>query len=281
MVGRSAAMHALFDRIERAAALDGPVLIRGELGTEKELVAAAIHRLSARRRHAFEVVDCRGGSGPWLGPMVLSDLVGCAAGVLAAETPRTAGALTRADGGTVFLYEAAELSIEAQRNVLRLIEVGEMRALGSATAARVDARVLAATCDHLEEAVERGSFHRRLYHRLCPVTLRVPPVRARREDIPLLVDRIRLEHNERLGLSIAGVTSNALAVLEAHHWPGNLEEMRAVLVPAMVLVESGWLGRRQIRRLRSRRPRGQGGCPCRMTRPHLGDWLQPNPWWRM
>jgi DNA-binding NtrC family response regulator len=185
------------------------------------------------------VTDCRAGYG-WLAPMVMADLLGCAV-TSDPERPGGPGTLMRADGGIVFLYEAVELSLEAQRNVLRLIERGEVQAVGSATPTRANVRVLASTCDQVERAVARGLFHETLYERLRVNTLRVPPVRGRREDIPLLVDRARRQHNARFGLSITGLTPEALAILEAYEWPGNLEEMEALLLEAMVLQGSGQL----------------------------------------
>ena len=260
MVGRSAAMQALFRQIERVAALDTPVLIRGELGTEKDLVAAALHALSARRDQPYEVTDCRAGYG-LLAPMVLADLLGCEPGVAVLEGYDGPGAAMRADGGILFLHEAVELSLDAQQNVLTLIDRGEAQAIGSATPRRANVRVLASTCDQVERAVARGFFHETLYERLCVNALRVPPVRDRRQDIPLLVDRARRQHNARFGLSISGVKPEALAILEAHDWPGNLEEMEAVLCEPMVMQGSGWLGSTAFPRMR-RKTWSPGICRC-------------------
>jgi DNA-binding NtrC family response regulator len=230
-------MQALFRRLERIAAVDVSVLIVGETGTGKELVAAALHRVSPRRAARFEPVNCGGLSRE----LLRSELFGHERGAFTGAIERHAGLLREADGGTVFLDEVGELPLDAQAVLLRFLGSGEIRPVGLTRTLHVDVRVIAATHRDLPGAIHHGAFREDLYYRLREVVLPVPPLRERVEDVPLLVEHGRRRFNARYGLAIEGVTRAAARALQAHAWPGNVRELEAVLREAMVLKGRGWL----------------------------------------
>jgi DNA-binding NtrC family response regulator len=237
IIGRSAAMQLLFRRIERVAPIDVPVLIHGESGTGKELVARAIQRLSARRERRFEIVNC----GALPRELLLSELFGHERGAFTSAVVRKVGLLAVANAGTLFLDEIGELPPEAQAMLLRFLQEGEVRPVGSTETARVNVRLIAATHRDLEAMKAQGSFREDLYYRLRRVVLEVPPLRARREDLSLLVEHTRREVNRRYGLAIDGVAPPALSALERAPWPGNVRELEAVVEQAMIFRGSGWV----------------------------------------
>jgi DNA-binding NtrC family response regulator len=231
LIGQSAAMQALFDRIRRVAPSEVSVLILGETGSGKELVAAAVHRLSRRRGGRFEAVNC----GALTRELVRSELFGHERGAFTGAVERRTGLLREADGGTVFLDEVGELAPEAQAMLLRFLGEGEVRAVGASRAGHVDVRLIAATHRDLRAAVGDGRFREDLYYRLRRVVLMVPPLRARLDDVPLLVEHLRRQVNTRHGLAIESVRDDTLARLAAYPWPGNVRELEAVLEEAMLL----------------------------------------------
>lgn len=230
-------MQALFRRIERAAPIDVPVLILGESGTGKELVARAIQRLSSRRERRFEVVNC----GALPRELLLSELFGHERGAFTSAVVRKVGLLAVANAGTLFLDEIGELPPEAQAMLLRFLQEGEVRPVGSTETARVNVRLIAATHRDLEAMKAQGSFREDLYYRLRRVVLEIPPLRARREDIPLLVEHIRRGVNRRYGLAVEGIDRPALLALDHAPWSGNVRELEAVVEQAMIFRGSGWV----------------------------------------
>jgi DNA-binding NtrC family response regulator len=235
IIGRSAPMQALFREMEDFASSSLPVLIRGESGTGKELVAAAIQRLSGRRARGFQIINCAD-----LTPELLrSELFGHERGAFTGAVGKKEGLLTRVDGGTVFLDEIGELTPRAQTMLLRFLQAGEGLAVGATRGTRVDVRVIAATHRDLEAAVEEGSFREDFYYRLWGAVLEVPALRARREDIPLLVEHFRVRCNREDQLAVDGFTRQALAVLEADPWPGNVRELERVVHRAMAVRRRG------------------------------------------
>ena len=237
LVGQSAGMQALFDRIRRVAPYDVPVLILGETGTGKELVVAALHRLSRRRSARFEAVNC----GALTRELLRSELFGHERGAFTGAVERRTGLLREADGGTVFLDEVAELAPDAQAMLLRFLGDGEVRAVGASRARHVDVRLIAATHRDLRAAVGEGRLRGDLYYRLRRVVLEIPPLRARLDDLPLLVEHVRRQVTARHGLRIDGVTDGAFRRLAGYPWPGNVRELEAVLEEAMLLRGRGWL----------------------------------------
>lgn len=270
MIGGSAPMQTLFRRIEKVAPLPAPVLIRGETGTGKELVAQAIQRLSPRRDRPFEVVNC----GMLTSELLSSELFGHERGAFTGAVARKDGRVAIADGGTVFLDEIGDLQKDAQAMLLRFLQSGEIQPLGSTRTRHVDVRVIAATHRQLERAVERDTFRADLFYRLCRIVIEVPPLRARREDIPLLVEHIRLQTNELYDLAIEGVTREVFARLEGLEWPGNIREFEAVISWAMVLRGEGWVRPEDLHlaAVRVARPGAADSVETRSQRPLT--WLQ-------
>ena len=198
-------------------------------------MAAAIQRLSGRRARGFQIINCAD-----LTPELLrSELFGHERGAFTGAVGKKEGLLTRVDGGTVFLDEIGELTPRAQTMLLRFLQAGEGLAVGATRGTRVDVRVIAATHRDLEAAVELGSFREDFYYRLWGAVLEVPALRARREDIPLLVEHFRVRCNREDQLAVDGFTRQALAVLEADPWPGNVRELERVVHRAMAVRRRG------------------------------------------
>ena len=237
IIGRSAPMQALFRRMESVARYDVTVLIQGETGTGKELVARAVQRLSARSGRPFEVINC----GALTRELLLSELFGHERGAFTGAVVRKHGLLAVAHGGTVFLDEVGDLPPDAQVMLLRFLQSGEIRPVGSTETGRVNVRVIAATHRDLGAAVESGAFREDLYYRLRGVVLEMPPLRARGEDLPLLVDHFLARLNERHGMSVRGVTRRALWLLQQHPWRGNVRELEMILGQAMIFRRGEWV----------------------------------------
>jgi transcriptional regulator with GAF, ATPase, and Fis domain len=227
MVGKSPAMREIFGLIEKIAPTDATVLIEGETGTGKDLIARTLHQLSPRHAAPFIVVDC----GAVAGTLIESELFGHEKGAFTGAVSARQGAFELASGGTVFLDELGELSLDLQPKLLRVLEQRELRRVGGQKTIKVDLRVIAATRKDLRSEVEKGKFREDLYFRLNVVPITAPPLRERREDIPLLIDAMlhRLAPN---GIELSEATRVALM---AHDWPGNVRELRNVIERALAL----------------------------------------------
>lgn len=234
MVGRSAPMIALYKEIARVAPTRSTVLIIGESGVGKELVARAIHRHSARADGPFVPVNC----GALPENLLESELFGHVKGAFTGAVADRKGLWEEADKGTLFLDEIGDIPLAMQVKLLRALQEGEVRPVGGSRARQVDARVIAATNRNLEADVAAGRFREDLYYRLSTVTLRVPPLRQRREDLPLLVEvflqRAAKAHGRSLWLDPA-----ALAVLTAYDFPGNIRELQAAIEYAALYARGG------------------------------------------
>ena len=231
ILGGSPVMRALTARLERLAASDATVLIEGETGSGKELVAEALHRAGARRDGPLVVVDC--GSLP--ASLVESELMGHERGAFTGAVAASVGAFERADGGTLFLDEIGELPLDMQPKLLRLIETRSVRRVGGAKSRTVDVRVLSATNRDLAREVQAGRFREDLYFRLAVVRVEVPPLRQRREDIPLLAAHLLRE----LGADPKQhLLPETLAALQAYDWPGNVRELRNQLTRMSALPDA-------------------------------------------
>jgi DNA-binding NtrC family response regulator len=220
LYGASTAMRKLYDAIQRIARTDATVLIEGESGTGKELITAEIVRRSPRSGKPFVVVDC--GS---IAPNIIeSELFGHARGAFTGADRVRIGAFEAADGGTLFLDEIGELPIDMQPKLLRVLETGELRRMGENQRRTVDVRVISATNRQLEREVNQGRFREDLFFRLSVVTVRVPPLRERREDIPLLIDAFlsSLDAVDKRHL----FTPEVVEAMTRHYWPGNVRELR-------------------------------------------------------
>ena len=225
VTGQSPAIQKVLRQVEQVAPTDSSVLVRGETGTGKELVAQAIHRLSPRRSHLMIKVNCAAlPSG-----LVESELFGREKGAFTGALTRQIGRFEVADGSTLFLDEIGELSLEVQAKLLRVLEAGEFERLGSPRTIKVDVRVIAATNRDLAEAIRKGRFREDLYYRLNVFPIRVPPLRERAEDIPLLVWAFLEEFSSRMGKKITQVPRKTMEALQRHPWPGNVRELRNVI----------------------------------------------------
>ena len=232
LVGRSAPMQEVFKRIGALALSEVPVLVTGESGTGKEMVARAIHRASRRATGPFEPVDCA--SLPET--LFESELFGHERGAFTGAVGRRAGRLERASGGTVFLDEVAEIPPGIQAKLLRFLETRSFERLGGTGPVSVDARVIAATHRDLAARIREGLFREDLFYRLDVVTVRVPPLRERPEDVPLLVAHFLAQGR---GGPAGAVSREALDLLLAHPWPGNVRELRNAVEHARVLARGG------------------------------------------
>jgi len=234
MIGESAALKQVMAAIGRAAPTNATVLISGESGVGKELVARTIHRNSLRSRERFVQVNCAAIPEE----LIESELFGHEKGSFTGATEKQVGKFEQADRGTIFLDEVGDMSAKTQAKVLRVLQEGEVERLGSARTIKVDVRVIAATNKNLEEEIERGHFREDLYFRLAVIPIHVPPLRERPEDIPPLVrhyvDFFCRENNARA----RRVTPAALEVLQRHRWKGNIRELRNA-VERMIIMTPG------------------------------------------
>jgi len=228
VIGRSRAIRHLLSQVEQVAPTDSSVLIRGETGTGKELIAQAIHRLSLRQGRLMVKVNCAA----LPSALVESELFGREKGAFTGALTRQIGRFEVADGSTIFLDEISELSLEVQAKLLRVLQEGQLERLGSPKTIHVNARVIAATNRDLAEGLRNGRFREDLYYRLNVFPIRVPPLRERTEDIPMLVWAFLKEFSSRMGKKIT------LVPLQRHPWPGNVRELRNVIERG-VIVTSG------------------------------------------
>ncbi len=231
MVGRSASMRALFQLIERVAPTHSTVMISGQSGTGKELIARAIHALSPRRHAPFVAVNCAAIPEG----LIESELFGHEQGAFTSAHAARKGLFEEASGGTVFLDEVGELPTQLQVKLLRALQEREVRRVGSNQSVKVDVRVIAATLKDLDEEVQAGRFRSDLYFRLNVIPVQAPPLSARREDIPLLADLFIKRASARASRARPRLTPEALEVLTRYRWPGNVRELENVIEYAVVL----------------------------------------------
>lgn len=231
IIGQSNPLLSMLKLTEQVAPTDSTVLISGETGTGKELTAQAIHKLSRRRNKPMVKVNCA--SLP--ASLVESELFGRERGAYTGALTRQAGRFEIADGGTIFLDEIAEMSLELQSKLLRVLQEGQFERLGSTKTIQVDVRVIAATNRNLQEEVRKGTFREDLYYRLNVFHIVVPPLRERFEDIPLLVWAFIDEFAEKMGKKINKVSKQDMTVLQCYPWPGNIRELRNVIEHAVIV----------------------------------------------
>lgn len=242
ILGTSPAIKETLTLAREAARAPTPVLLQGETGVGKELFAHAIHATSPRSNGPFIAVNCAA-----LPPNLLeTELFGHERGAFTGATSRHRGAFALADGGTVFLDEIGEIHPEAQAKLLRVLESGEIKPLGAEASTRVDVRVIAATNRNLEEMARRGTFRSDLLFRLDVVRIRIPPLRERRADIPLLATCFLRGFTSRLGLEAKELNPEALQLLAQYDWPGNVRELENVLQYAVLTCRSRVITRAHI-----------------------------------
>ncbi len=231
LVGRSGAMEKVFETIRQAAAARSTVLVVGESGTGKELVAKALHRLSPRAAGAFVTVH----SGALPPDLLESNLFGHIRGSFTGAVSDKKGLFKAADGGTIFFDEIGTVPVETQAKLLRVLQEREFLPVGAVEPIRSDVRVIAATNADLTRFVAEGKFREDLYYRLCVITIALPPLRDRKEDIPLLVEALVARAAAENGKPVPSVTPSAMKALLDHDWPGNVRELENVLERALVL----------------------------------------------
>jgi two-component system, NtrC family, nitrogen regulation response regulator NtrX len=245
IVGRSFAIRALVDRIEKVAPTDARVLITGENGTGKELVAHAIHRLSARADERFIEVNCAAIPSE----LIESELFGHMKGSFTGATADRPGKFEQADKGTLFLDEIGDMSLAAQAKVLRALQEGIITRIGGERAIHVDVRVIAATNKRLDSEIENGRFREDLYFRLNVVPIHVPPLRERRDDIPMLVQHFAEKAIQEQRLPARTILQEAVDVLVRMDWPGNVRELRNTVERVLILARGQEIGADDVRRL--------------------------------
>jgi formate hydrogenlyase transcriptional activator len=231
IVGQSAAMKKVLGQAEQVARTDSTVLLLGETGTGKELLARAIHSLSSRKDRPLVTVNCAS-----LPPSLIeSELFGREKGAYTGALTRMAGRFELADGSTLFLDEIGELPLELQSKLLRFLEEGSYERLGSTKPLHVDVRIIAATNRDIEQEVKDGKFRRDLFYRLNVFPLVIPPLRERPEDIPLLVRAVVKEFQKKMGKEVESIPKKTMQALQSYSWPGNVRELRNVIEHAMIL----------------------------------------------
>jgi transcriptional regulator with GAF, ATPase, and Fis domain len=230
LIGSSAKFQALLSQVARVALVDSAVLIQGETGTGKELIARAIHEASPRRHNRFVAVNCAAIPSA----LLESELFGHERGAFTGACTQTKGRFQVADGGTLFLDEIGDLPLELQPKLLRALQEREFERLGASQTIRVDVRIIAATNQDLGQLVGKRQFRADLYYRLNVVPICVPPLRERIQDIPLLVEYFVQQLSARLHKPVDAIPEEVVEVLKAHDWPGNIRELQNVIERAVV-----------------------------------------------
>jgi transcriptional regulator with GAF, ATPase, and Fis domain len=237
IVGKSASMRRLLQLVRRVAAQDATVLVLGESGTGKELIARALHQGSPRRAKPFVAINCAA----LTETLLESELFGHEKGAFTGAVAQKKGRLESAEGGTVFLDEIGEMAMSLQAKLLRVLQEREFERVGGNKTHRLDVRLVAATNRDLMTEVRAGKFREDLYHRLNVVALRMPPLRERPEDIPLLAEHFLRKSARRMGRTMAGISPEAERMLIRYSWPGNVRELENAMERGVVLCESEWL----------------------------------------
>ena len=231
LVGTSGSLGRVLAQVEQVATTDAPVLLLGETGTGKDLVARALHARSRRRERPLVTVNCAA----LPATLIESELFGCEKGAFTGAVQRSLGRFEVANGGTLFLDEIGELPLELQAKLLRVLQTGEFERLGSAKTIRVDVRIVAATNRDLEREVREGRFRADLYYRLSVFPIALPPLRERREDVPLLVWHCIGRRQAALGRSVKRVPETLMQAFTAYSWPGNVRELENVVERALIM----------------------------------------------
>jgi transcriptional regulator with PAS, ATPase and Fis domain len=231
IIGRSAPMQVVYDRIRETAATDVTVLITGETGTGKDLVAAAIHRRSQRKDGPYLAVN----TGATSSELIASELFGYDRGAFTGATTAKPGQFEQAHGGTIFLDEISTMDAKAQVSLLRLLETKTLRRVGARKTIKVDVRLIAATNEYLEEAVARGTFRQDLYYRFDVFRMALPPLRERYGDVLLLAREFIARFNAMYHKSVEEIAPDTAHFLERYVWPGNVRELKNVIQRAVLM----------------------------------------------
>jgi len=242
IVGRSEPMRRIFDDIEQVAETNATVLIIGESGTGKELIASAIHHNSSRSEKALIKVNCAA----FVESLIESELFGHEKGAFTGAFRTRKGRIELAAGGTLFLDEIGDLSLATQLKLLRVLQEREFERVGGSTTIPVDIRLIAATNKNLEQEVAKGSFREELYYRIKVVTLSVPPLRERTDDIPLLINHFIRLFNKEHNKGVEGLSPQAMRLAIRYSWPGNVRELRNIAESLVVMAKSTVIDEREL-----------------------------------
>ena len=260
LVGSSPAMQRLRALIATAGPTSGRVLLSGENGTGKELVARAIHQESTRRDKPFVAVNCAAIPET----LIESELFGHEKGSFSGATSMKRGQFEQADGGTLFLDEIGDMSLNTQAKVLRALQEQQFTRVGGTKLLKVDVRVIAASNKNLQKEIEKGQFRDDLYYRLNVLPIEVPPLRERKEDVPLLVRHFIKQHAEEQGLKVKEISPEALQALSQYDWPGNIREVRNLVERLMIMVPEPVIEAGHVDLFLQGRSGGQAGAPPAM-----------------
>lgn len=242
MIGRSSRMLEIFELIEKVADCDSTILINGETGTGKGLVARAIHKKSRRSAKPFISINC----GAIPENLLESELFGHVKGAFTGATTTKPGKFELADGGTVFLDEIGDMSADLQVKVLKVLEEGEFEAVGGSKTIKVDVRIITATHRDLSEEVQKGNFREDLFYRLYVIPMMLPALRERTQDIPHLAAYFLTESNRKNHRQVNGLSADVLEDMMAHRWPGNVRELKNLVERMVVLKATGTITRRDL-----------------------------------
>lgn len=242
LAGNNPQMRRVVEIIRKVAPTDSTVLIIGESGVGKEVVAQILHRLSPRKDKPFIAINCAA-----LPETLLeSELFGHVQGAFTGAERDKRGLFAEADGGTIFLDEIGDMSLSTQAKLLRVLQNGEIRPVGSNTIQKVNVRIISATNKDLLKAVEEKTFREDLYYRLNVVQIRVPPLRDRKEALPALIQHFISRYNHRFGKNIQGVEDSAMSVLRAYHYPGNVRELESIIAHAVIMADDNYITRKDL-----------------------------------
>jgi DNA-binding NtrC family response regulator len=233
IIGQSKVLSSVFYQVEQVAPMNATVLLLGETGTGKGVVARAIHSSSTRKGRALITVDCT----TLPATLVESELFGRERGAYTGSDTKQIGRFELADGGTIFLDEIGEMPLELQSKLLRVIQDGEFERLGSPRTIKTDVRIIAASNRNLAEEVRNGTFREDLFYRLNVFPITMPPLRQRKEDIQLLVNHFVAKFNKKIGKKIETVSRDTLNMLQEYHWPGNVRELESVIERAVIITQ--------------------------------------------
>jgi len=237
IIGCSREMRKIYGLIEKVADSESTVVITGESGTGKGMVARAIHKRSNRKERSFITINC----GAIPENLLESELFGHVRGAFTGASSNKPGKFELAKGGTVFLDEIGDMSTNLQVKILRVLEEREFEQVGGSKTLHADVRIIAATHADLEELVEQKKFREDLFYRLYVVPIKVPPLQQRRSDIPLLISHFLHEFNKKNGRNVEGVSEEALKVMQTYSWPGNVRELKNTMERMVVLKGEGWI----------------------------------------
>jgi transcriptional regulator with GAF, ATPase, and Fis domain len=262
LIGSSATFRALLDKVDMVAPVDSAVLIQGETGTGKEVIARAIHEASPRRKNRFVALNCAAIPSTLLG----SELFGYEKGAFTGAVAQTQGRFQIADRGTLFLDEIGDLPLELQPKLLRVLQEKQVERLGGGHTLHVDVRVIAATNQDLESMVEERKFRADLFYRLNVFPMTLPPLRERRDDIPLLAEYFVRKVAQQQGKVIDAIPDEVMAALEDYDWPGNIRELQNVIERGVIMTTGSVLSRQTTEeRLK----------PSVTTRAHIPEMAEP------